>query len=102
MTMFAPCRASSRTMALPMPLLPPVTMATLSLRFILFLLFRARWKKKLGHQGGPTGLMRCANAATVVAVKIFVKQNVILELRIAREFRMTFQNGPLAVAAFQK
>src|SRR5262249_7279310 len=29
MTMLAPCRASSRTIAWPIPLLPPVTMATL-------------------------------------------------------------------------
>src|SRR5580692_10623052 len=35
MMMLAPCFASSETIAKPMPLLPPVTMATLPLRFIV-------------------------------------------------------------------
>ena len=39
MTMLAPCAASSRTTALPMPLLPPVTMATLPVRLMDVLLF---------------------------------------------------------------
>src|SRR5258708_601150 len=45
MTMLAPASARERTTALPMPLLPPVTMATLSLRFlstVMPLLLRAR------------------------------------------------------------
>src|SRR5215831_14832450 len=36
MTGFAPCLASSNTMAMPMPLLPPVTIATLPFRLMRF------------------------------------------------------------------
>src|SRR5215831_13431196 len=35
MTILAPCFANSRTMAIPIPLLPPVTMATFPLRLIV-------------------------------------------------------------------
>src|SRR5215468_2583521 len=35
MTILTPCFANARTMAIPMPLLPPVTMATFPLRLIV-------------------------------------------------------------------
>ena len=47
-------------MAIPIPLLPPVTMATLSLRFMALLLVMlkvrsAGWVMPLGGQAGATG-----------------------------------------------
>ncbi len=58
--------------------------------------------EQFGDQAGPAGLMRRADAAAGVAVKVFVEQNVILEMRVRRELRMIFQHGPLAVFALQK
>ena len=46
--------------------------------------------KQFRNQAGPAGLMRRAQSASAVAVEIFVKQNVILEMRVRREFGMIF------------
>src|SRR6478735_7189944 len=53
MTMFAPCSARARTMPLPMPLLPPVTMATLPSRLMVWLL--QWWGSCGGRWVGGTG-----------------------------------------------
>ena len=45
---------------------------------------------ELGDEAAPAGLMRSAHAASAVAVKIFVEQNVVLEMRVGRELRMVF------------
>src|SRR5215813_147027 len=57
MAMFAPCLANSSTMALPMPLLPPVTMATLSFKSMTELL---RWL--LSHRQRPTQAAKSRNS----------------------------------------
>ena len=46
--------------------------------------------------------MRRAHAATVVAVEIFVEKHVIFEVRIAGQFRVTFENRALAVLPAQE
>jgi len=58
--------------------------------------------QQLGDQAGPAGLVRGPDAAAIIAVKIFVEQDVVLEMRVGREFVMIFQGGPQAVVAFQK
>jgi hypothetical protein len=42
--------------------------------------------KQLGDDARPSSLMRRAEAAPVVTVEKFVEENVIAEVRIAREF----------------
>src|SRR6516162_3434101 len=39
--------------------------------------------QQLRHQPGPAGLMRGAHTPPAVAVKIFVEQNVVAEVRIS-------------------
>lgn len=46
--------------------------------------------------------MGCANTPARVPVKIFVEQNVILEMWIARELRMIFQHRPLAISTLEE
>ena len=46
--------------------------------------------------------MRGADAAPGVTVKIFVEQDVVLEVRIGGELGVIFQHGPLTVAAFEE
>ena len=58
--------------------------------------------EQAGNQSRPAGLVRRSNAASSVAVKVFVEQNVVFEMRIGRKLGMIFQHGPLAVFAFQK
>ena len=63
---------------------------------------RAAWVKQLGDDAGPTRLMRCAEAASVIAVEKFVEEDVVAEMRIAREFGVRFHRGSLTVRAFEK
>ncbi len=53
-------------------------------------------------QPSPAGLVRGANTAPAVPVEIFVKQNVVLEMRIAGQLGMILQHGPLTVRSTQK
>ena len=46
--------------------------------------------------------MRSAAATPGIAMEIFVKQNVILKMRIGRELGMILQDRPLTVLAFEK
>src|SRR6478672_3969470 len=94
--MLAPCAASSRTTALPMPLFPPVTMATLPVRLMgLFLFCRSCWTGKKGcgrsgfaltrgcgenqvrDQGRPAGLVLRAETHTGVTVEVLVERDVV-------------------------
>src|SRR6476620_4256799 len=98
MTMLAPAAARPRTTALPMPLLPPVTMATLPLSVMSFFLgsgpaagvvlllgpdqlvrhshqltdgvhtVSRTTADDIGDEAGPAGLVRGAEPRTVVAV----------------------------------
>src|SRR5882724_436889 len=58
--------------------------------------------QQLRHQSRPTRLMRCPDASPRIAMKIFMEQDVILEMRISRELGMIFQHWPLAISAFEK
>src|SRR5206468_11143744 len=58
--------------------------------------------KQFRHESRPAGLMRSADAGTVVAMKVFVEQQVVFEVRIGREFGVILQHGPLTVFAFQE
>src|SRR6478672_324814 len=97
MTTLAPCAASSRTMALPMPLLPPVTMATLPERDMFadscrkgFWLGAYRGLSRcsgsvgrggqyeVGDQRVPSGLVRGAQAHAGIAVEVLVERQVVL------------------------
>ena len=54
------------------------------------------------HQTRPAGLVACAHATARIAMEIFVEQDVILEMRIRREFGVILQDRTLTVFAFQK
>src|SRR5215471_10151045 len=58
---------------------------------VFFRLSRAsRRLQKLCYQAGPSGLMRCTRAASCVPMKILMKQDVILEIRVAGQLWMVF------------
>src|ERR1700745_2039194 len=48
-------------------------------------------------QPGPTGLVRCAAAPPVVAVKVFMEQDVVLEMRIGLKFLIAAEHRAPAV-----
>ncbi len=58
--------------------------------------------QEFGDEAAPAGLMRCAHAAPVVAVKVFVEEDVVLEVRVGGELRVILQHGALTVLAFQE
>src|SRR5262245_16100627 len=102
MTTFASCLTSSRTIALPMPLLPPVTMATFPSSLIVALPFLRRLRtsrlrsilrcllprgasdlfKHFRDQSGPAGLVARAAPRAVVAMKILMEQQTVAPVRI--------------------
>ena len=51
---------------------------------------------------GPAGLVAGADARAVVAVKIFIEEQVILPLRIGLESFRTAEHRPAAAAIFQE
>src|SRR4051794_14163225 len=105
MTMLAPWAASSRTTALPMPLLPPVTMATLPVRLMRLSscsvgVFQgakllaaeqpsllARWcgEDQVGDQRGPTGLVFRTESHAGVAMEVLVERDVVPPPRVGRQ-----------------
>src|ERR1700749_3297576 len=48
-------------------------------------LLYSQFVNHLGHQRSPSGLMAGADAGAIVAMKIFVKQNVIAPVRVSLE-----------------
>ena len=60
------------------------------------------WLNQLRDEAGPTGLMRRADAASVVAMEIFVKQEVIAKMGIACELRMIVEHRPLPAGVLQE
>src|SRR3954463_5247739 len=82
--MEAPWAASSRTTAFPIPLLPPVTMATLPASvMVVFSFCRSgvlgwRGEDQMRDQSGPAGLMCGAEAHSGVAVEVLVERDVVL------------------------
>src|SRR5208282_4607980 len=58
--------------------------------------------QELRNESGPARLMRRPHATARVAMKVLVEQHVVAEVRIAREFGVIFENGPLAISALQE
>lgn len=58
--------------------------------------------QQAGNEAAPTGLVRGPRPAPGVAVKILVKENVVLEMRVGGQLGMVFQNRALAVSALHK
>src|SRR5215469_4363539 len=121
MTTLACSRASSRTIAWPIPLLPPVMMATLPFNGIvdsLGLIARKNggapaFEKGSGiqasknfdqrrHQPGPSGLVTGADAGAIVAVEIFVEQKIVPPVRVALELLSDAEHWPPAALVAQK
>ena len=53
-------------------------------------------------QSGPAGLMRCATATAIVTMEVFMKQDVVLEMRIGLKFFVAAENRASAVGTAQK
>src|SRR5207302_653153 len=58
--------------------------------------------EELGDQAGPTRLVGSADAPPGVAVKIFVEQNVIPEMRVAVQLRMVAEHWTAAIGVAQE
>ena len=58
--------------------------------------------EQLGYQGGPSRLMRCADASAGVAVKIFIERNAILVIGIQLQLRLMAHDRPIAHAVLQE
>lgn len=58
--------------------------------------------QKFCYQSCPAGLMAGAHAASVVPVKIFVKQKVVAEVRIVLELFILAENRPRSIAVSQE
>ena len=58
--------------------------------------------EKFRYEAGPTGLMACANAGAIVAVKVFVEGDQIAPGRIGLEFCGGAENRPLLVRVSQE
>src|SRR5215469_8125217 len=58
--------------------------------------------KRAGDETRPSSLMACSQARTVIAVKIFVKEDVVAPVRILLELLRCSVNRPLAVRIAQE
>ena len=58
--------------------------------------------QQFGDEAGPAGLMACSEAATVVAVKVFVEQNMIAKMRVGLKLLGLAEDRPPAVVVFQE
>jgi hypothetical protein len=47
----------------------------------------------LRDQSAPSGLMRCANATPIVAMKIFVEIDVVAKMRVVLKYLVLSVNG---------
>lgn len=53
---------------------------------------------QLGDQAGPTGLVRCANPATVVSVKVFKELQIVAEIWVGLQFVVVAEYRPPAIS----
>lgn len=58
--------------------------------------------QKFCYQSCPAGLVAGANAAAIVAMKIFVKQDVVAEMRVVLELFILAENRPRSIAVSQE
>src|SRR5271169_144084 len=63
---------------------------------------RGELADQVGNQSGPTGLVRSAAAAAVVAVKVLVEEDIILEIGIGLKLFIGPENRTSAVGAAEK
>src|SRR5262245_46637471 len=52
-------------------------------------------RDQVRDQSGPAGLVRCATATAIVAVEVFMEQDVVLEMRIGLKFFVAAKTGRL-------
>jgi len=68
-------------------------------------LFRAGGRKQMhrtGDDSRPAGLVTCAEASPIVAMKIFIKQNFIAPVLIFLKLASGAIDWPFAILVFQK
>ena len=58
--------------------------------------------EQLGYQAGPAGLVAGAEAGAVVAVEVFVEQDVIAPMRVGLELVGAAEHGTAAVLVAKK
>ena len=58
--------------------------------------------EQLRNEASPAGLMRRAQATARVAVEIFVEEQVVPEMRVARLLRVAFQCRAFAILVLQE
>ena len=49
------------------------------------------------NEAGPTGLVRCAHPAAVIAMEIFVKKHQVTKVRVVAQLGIAVVDGPTAV-----
>ena len=64
--------------------------------------FRDQLVNKVGNEAGPARLVRRAAPAAIVAVKVFVEEDVVLEIGIALELSLPSEDGAPAVGVTTK
>ena len=65
-------------------------------------LFRDQLVNKVGDEPGPARLVRRAAPAAIVAVEVFVEEDVVLEIGIALELSIPAEDGAPAVGVTTK
>jgi hypothetical protein len=58
--------------------------------------------QQLGDEFSPSRLMKRPYATAGVAIKVFVEQSVVGEVRILGEFAVIFGHRPLAISPLEK
>ena len=64
--------------------------------------FRDQLVNKVGNEAGPARLVRRAAPAAIVAVKVFVEEDVVLEIGIALELSISSEDGTSTVGITTK
>src|SRR6516165_5839496 len=77
-----------------MPELAPVASAFCPARILRI--------SQLGNRTGPAGLVRGADAAAIVAMEVFVEQQVVAEVRIALQLRVVAEDCPPTLLVAQE
>ena len=57
---------------------------------------------QIGDQPGPAGLVGCATAPAIVAVEVFMEQDVVLEMRIGLKFFVAAENRTSTIGTAQE
>ena len=64
--------------------------------------FRDQLVNKVGNEAGPARLVRSAASAAIVAVEVFVEEDVVFEIGIALKFSIPSEDGAPAVGVTTK